>query len=258
MRSQKIRNCCALIFLCGSAWGLSLDNNGTTNTLNSTTNCSGTTNVGGTTLTLDCTNKRVGVNAATPATAFQVSSGTLLLDGNAPALNITGVGSVAAPIQVGVSTLTLTGAGNLGIGTSNPVETLDVNGNTQIGQVSKTTISVTGQTTLGAGTATGAVGLTLQNQIEGGVKITSTSSCGNTVVVTGDGQHGVVTAGSAAVATCCITWAPAYTNGSNCSWINISRALATSTIVNGTTSSTVTFSGSWTAADKLQYDCTGR
>lgn len=123
----------------------------------------------------DDTNNRLGIGTASPATLLHMSSGTLTIDGNTAA-SISAIGTVvasngseAAPsygfsdspdtgifraaasqlgfVVAGAEKMRLVHTtGNLGIGTTIPAATLDVNGNAQFGSgATKSTFTATGQ-----------------------------------------------------------------------------------------------------------------
>ncbi len=131
---------------------------------------------------------------------------------------------------------------------------MDDTGNVSIGAsggVSVTTFTTSGQMKMGTGAAGGTA------TILGGVSVSSVSQCGTAALPTGNGTAGKITTAGTAVTTCAITWTPAYANGSVCDWQDNSRNLAFTTVAEGVASSTVTFTGVWTAGDVIQYHCSG-
>ena len=128
--------------------------------------------------------------------------------------------------------MTITPAGSVGVGTTAPASKF---------HVSSGTITDDGT---GAGVK--------------GPAISTVTSCGNTVTFVGNAFAGKITVGSSPSTTCSITWASAYTNGSSCWFSEGSRAtLTTNEVVSDVQSSTVTFSGSITGGDTINYLCNG-
>ncbi len=140
--------------------------------------------------------------------------------------------------------------GNVGISTGIPASTLDVNGSAQFG-TTPSSFTTTGQLKLSNGVTGGTAGLI------GGVSIASVTLCGGGATAAGSVLGGKITTGTTAVATCVLTWTPAFSNGSVVYWQDQSRALTINTIASGTTSSTVTWSANWTAGDTLAFHVMG-
>lgn len=112
----------------------------------------------------------------------------------------------------------------------------------------------------GIGTAAPSQALELYNGTgywgKGMITSTATACGANVTFVGGNGLTIVTTAGSA-VATCSITWSPACRTGSHCYVDDDSRTtLGTPSYAFGVASATATFSGNWTAGDKISFDCT--
>jgi len=157
-------------------------------------------------------------------TSGQYVQGTGVLEEGAGSLGLSAEGT--NPIIFWIhetEKMRISAGGNVGIGTANPTDLLMVG-----------TTALAGQT------------------------ISTVTSCGNIVTFVGTGNVGVITTGSSAVATCSLTWTPAYPTGSVCYAADDSRTSLTGpSWAFGVSSATMTFSGSWTAGDKIGFICHG-
>jgi hypothetical protein len=148
-----------------------------------------------------------------------------------------------------------TGAANfvVDVSSQNRISMFGVLGNGTV-QIGRHSAPATGPIVLSSGTASaiGSTGLNL-----GGVAITTITNCGNSVTGAGNGNAGTITVGTSPSTTCSITWSPAYPTGSVCNWWQVSISTVGPTITQGVSSSTATFVGTLTGANKINFHCDG-